>query len=506
MSYLIDKTDLKANRFYRKVKLDIDELLDKFQAQEDLGLDKDIFGDEEGYFLISNKLEDGYRVRFMTLENLIFHKVLKTEYNRGTESMKIKEYSYEVDNIKKIPKRDLDLDEMDDKYVKLDISNIITELIIQYNTQGKKGIKLSEEYTESKVKKTKIKKTEKEKPKEKPKEKEKELTAEELEKKQIIENSTVLRFLMLQFDLNSAREIAHYLITEDYGGSTQHSSALKAFKDYFKVGDLSKRTGDRWNEILANIVLNKYPKEEIENLAYQMIKNEIDTLDEKKQNLIKNASKTVKFEGRTLLDHILLLNRLGKKVYMDTEITEKKLLELTIEQMVLPTKSKSALKQIDKLKENLELLDEKDKAFDEVYDRGADPFDSKGDLEGKELVAAEKRLLNAVYALIKAGLIDPDIKSNKDILEYFADNPYSQKKKYSDFTKFEKFAIEKGLMEKKKKKKLNIKPVRMELKEKGGDITEEEVENLEKIFDYDKKKLQDTFDFKFAPELKGLLT
>jgi len=194
MSYLIDKTDLKANRFYRKVKLDIDELLDKFQAQEDLGLDKDIFGDEEGYFLISNKLEDGYRVRFMTLENLIFHKVLKTEYNRGTESMKIKEYSYEVDNIKKIPKRDLDLDEMDDKYVKLDISNIITELIIQYNTQGKKGIKLSEEYTESKVKKTKIKKTEKEKPKEKPKEKEKELTAEELEKKQIIENSTVLRF------------------------------------------------------------------------------------------------------------------------------------------------------------------------------------------------------------------------------------------------------------------------------------------------------------------------
>jgi len=496
MSYLIDKTDLKAKRFYRKVKLDIDELLDKFQAQEDFGLDKDIFGDEEGYFLVSNKLEDGYRVRFITLENLFIYKVLKKEFNYSTQINNIVENDYELSNITKIPKRDLDLDEMDAKYVKLDIDNIITELIIQYKTGGKKGIGLSKRYTEDKVKTTKIKK---------PKEVVKQISQEELEKKEIIDNTAVFQNLFWKITTNSAKDIASYLIADDFGGSTQHSSALKAFKDYFKVGDLSKKTVDRWNEILANIVLNKYPKEEMEDLVYQMVKNEIESLDEEKQKLIKKYNdNSVFLEDRSLLDNIILLNRLGKKVYRDTEKTEKKLLETIIEQMVSPTKAQ--LKQIDKLKKNLALYQEKDNAYDLVYDRAAYPWDDTEELEGKELVEAEERLLNAVIDLLKAGLEDPDIKTNEDILEYLADNPYSQKKKYSDFTKFEKVAVKRGLKEKKKKKKLKIKPFRMELKETGGDITEEEVANLEKIFDYDKKTLEDTFDFKFAPELKGLLT
>tara|TARA_R110000765_G_scaffold147565_2_gene250109 strand:- start:1419 stop:2933 length:1515 start_codon:yes stop_codon:yes gene_type:complete len=503
MSYLIDKTDLKANRYYRKVKLDIDELLDKFQAQEDLNLDKDIFGDDEGYFLVSNKLEDGYRVRFMTLENLIINKVLETEFNRGTESMKIKEYSYELDNIKKIPKRDLDLDEMDDKYVKLDISNIITELIIQYNTRGKKGIKLSEDYTENKVKTTKIKTPEKEKPKEviKP------ISQEELEKKSIINNSTVFKNLLFTITNGSARDIAQYLTADDYNGNTQHNSALKAFKDYFKVRDLSKATGDKWNKILGDIVLEKYSKEEMEDLVYQMIKNEINSLDEEKQKLIKNSNNSVIFEDRPLLDHILLLNRLGNEVYNITEIDEKKLLGLIIEQMLSPTKPR--LEQINITKNKLELLQEKDNAYKPIYN--VDTLSGEDYLEGKDLIIAQTRLLNAEFTLIKAGLemgFGGDINSNKDILEYFSENPYYEKEgnKYSDFTKFEKFAIEKGLIKKKKKKKLNIKPFRMEIKEKVGDITEEEeVANLEKIFDYDKKKLFEEFDFKFTPELKGLL-
>jgi len=104
---------------------------------------------------------------------------------------------------------------------------------------------------------------------------------------------------------------------------------------------------------------------------------------------------------------------------------------------------------------------------------------------------------------------------NKKKLKEQYDKKYSPSKgkKYVKDNNLE-FKVDKTKKEKEKekekdktksKKKLNLKPFRMELKEKGGDITEEEVENLEKIFDYDKKKLFEEFDFKWNPELKGLL-
>jgi len=142
MSYLVKKNKLKPNRFYRKVKLDIEEVLDKFEAQEDLGIDKDIYGDNEGYFLVAEKGKDNYVVRFLTLEQLLINKVLQSEGNR------INEFMIDINNIKKIPKQEIDLDELDDAYVRLNFPNIKDELIEQFKTNGKKGIKLNKEYLE----------------------------------------------------------------------------------------------------------------------------------------------------------------------------------------------------------------------------------------------------------------------------------------------------------------------------------------------------------------------
>lgn len=170
MSYLIKKNELKANRFYRKKKLDINELVDEFEAQQDLGLDKSIYGDDEGYILVARKAENHYIVRFITLENLLINNVLKVEFSSipsgsGIINVKVDIDIDNLDNIKKINKEKLDLDEMDDTYVKLDITNIINELIEQYKTGGKKGIRLDKIYTEGKVKTTKFKKEPKKEPK-----------------------------------------------------------------------------------------------------------------------------------------------------------------------------------------------------------------------------------------------------------------------------------------------------------------------------------------------------
>jgi len=149
MSYLVKKNKLKPNRFYRKVKLDIEEVLDKFEAQEDLGIDKDIYGDNEGYFLVAEKGKDNYVVRFLTLEQLLINKVLQSEGNR------INEFMIDINNIKKIPKQEIDLDELDDAYVRLNFPNIKDELIEQFKTNGKKGIKLNKEYLEEYAKEEK---------------------------------------------------------------------------------------------------------------------------------------------------------------------------------------------------------------------------------------------------------------------------------------------------------------------------------------------------------------
>ena len=143
MSYLVKKNKLKPNRFYRKVKLDIDEVVDKFEAQENFGINKDIYGDDEGYFLVAEKGEDNYIVRFLTLEQLLINGVLENEGNR------IDEFFTDMSNIKKLPKQEVDLDELDDAYVRLDFVNIKDELIQQFKTNGKKGIKLDKEYLDT---------------------------------------------------------------------------------------------------------------------------------------------------------------------------------------------------------------------------------------------------------------------------------------------------------------------------------------------------------------------
>lgn len=142
MSYLVKKNNLKPNRLYRKEKLDIIEVVDKYEALEDLDINKDIYGDDEGYFLVSEKniLEENYVVRFITLEQLLINKVLESKGN------KIDRLFTNISNLKKLPKQEVDLDELEDTYIRLDFENIKDELIEQFNTDGKKGIKLNKEY------------------------------------------------------------------------------------------------------------------------------------------------------------------------------------------------------------------------------------------------------------------------------------------------------------------------------------------------------------------------
>ena len=163
MSFLVKKNELKSNKYYRKQKLDIDEVLDEEDAKQDLGLNKSIYGDDEGYILVARKAEDHYIVRFITLENLLINKVLNLKFSSAASGSGIINVKEEIDidnldNIKKINKQKLDLDEMSDNYVKLDIIDIINELKLQYESNGKKGIRLNDKYTKSKVKTTKLKK------------------------------------------------------------------------------------------------------------------------------------------------------------------------------------------------------------------------------------------------------------------------------------------------------------------------------------------------------------
>jgi len=147
MSYLIDKTDLKANRYYRKVKLDINEVMDRYEAQEDLGINVDIYGDNEGYFFVSKKQKDNYLVKFINLNYIVNNQIIDIKLSRKEEKIE----SFKVLDIKKLtvlPKEELDFDEMDENYVKLDFNDIVNELIQQANSKGKKGIKLDKEYLE----------------------------------------------------------------------------------------------------------------------------------------------------------------------------------------------------------------------------------------------------------------------------------------------------------------------------------------------------------------------
>lgn len=134
MTTIVKKEDLELKKYYRKLKLDIIEYLDKEEADK-LDLDKPIYGDEEGYFRIVEKQEDGYIVKFMNLENFRRRAVIDGDIdNEDFEILK--------PLVKKIKNQDLDLEDMDNEYAEITLTRIIKELLEQYRSNGKKGIKL----------------------------------------------------------------------------------------------------------------------------------------------------------------------------------------------------------------------------------------------------------------------------------------------------------------------------------------------------------------------------
>lgn len=140
MTTIVKKEDLELKKYYRKIKLDIEEYVDKEEAEK-LDLDKPIYGDEEGYFKVVDKQEDGYIVKFMNLENFRLRAVL--EGNIDNEDFKIRKTF-----AKRIKNQDLDLDDMDNEYAEITLTRIIKELLEQYKSNGKKGIKLQKKKQE----------------------------------------------------------------------------------------------------------------------------------------------------------------------------------------------------------------------------------------------------------------------------------------------------------------------------------------------------------------------
>lgn len=130
------KEDLEIKKYYRKVKLDIYEYVDKEDAEK-LGLDKPIYGDDEGYIKVIDKQEDGYIVKFMNLENFLKRAVIEGNVDTG-------DFTINKTLAKKIKNQELDLDEMDNEYAEITFDRIIEEVLEQYKSNGKKGIQLQE--------------------------------------------------------------------------------------------------------------------------------------------------------------------------------------------------------------------------------------------------------------------------------------------------------------------------------------------------------------------------
>jgi len=144
---VFDKKILTPENFYRKVNLDISELVDEDEALE-LGLDKAIYGDSEGYIYIEEIFnedkkerggpDEGYLVKFLTMEDLVDKLVIQ---NLDTKKVKVK-----FEKLNLIKNRRLELEDMSEAYIRLGFEDVIKELVEQYNSEGKKGIKLKPSY------------------------------------------------------------------------------------------------------------------------------------------------------------------------------------------------------------------------------------------------------------------------------------------------------------------------------------------------------------------------
>jgi len=500
MSYLVDKLELKPNRFYRKVKLDIDEVLDNFQAQEDLGINMDIYGDNEGYFFVAKKDKDNYLVKFINLDLLIGNRVISIDIS--PKGNKIDMFSVEdIQRLDKLPKEELDFDEMDENYVRLNFLDIVREVIEQANSKGKKGIKLDKDYLDKYSKEL-----------------------GESKKKPITLNDTEMDFVgdyetpipdsvFNKIDLDNLRNTFVRLFFDNPKNpqsNIKSNGKIPFFgRDYTAKGYVNAKdprikevfidAGMPFNEQIFSQLLrlmiyekkgtkaNKNPLFAIQIYPNKIVEEFLERIKNTNRfnSISKKLTKYFKNNIKNMYDYGVLFN---SEFNFFEYSTKEKIVE-AINKIIKSNISIDELSAfIEYYKNNVMNFQEADEEFggyggtkyeeDTVFDLV--PPEIK-----KEIVGEGKNFKHSPKGEPVASYFNINTKKLKQ--QYDKKYSASNGKKYMIDNNLE-FKVDKPKKEKAKtegKKKLNVAPYR---------------------FEYDKDKLFEEFDFKFSPELKGLLT
>lgn len=503
MSYLVDKLDLKKNRLYRKVKLDIDEVMDKFEAIEEIGVDMDIYGDNEGYFFVKKKEDDKYLVKFLNLDLLVGNKIITIDIS--PKGNKIDMFSInDIQKLDMISTEELDFDEMDENYVRLDLPDIVRELIEQANSKGKKGIKLDIDYLEKYSKELGEKKT-------------KPITLNDTEIDFIGNYETPIPDSVFnKIDLDKLRkrvEINYFespknpqmRITMKGEIPVPMSRLPQSNPVYYTTGKKDIRMIETFEEagmpenleLLAQLLrimifekkgikkfrtpifaIQVYPNKIVEKFL-EIIKN-----TNRFNSISKKLTKYFKNNIKNLYDYGALFN---SEFNFFEYSTKEKIVE-AINKIIKSNISIDELSAfIEYYKENIMNFQEASEEFGGYGDYDEDKlFDLVPPEIKKEIIGEGK---NNWEIMPKSEFVSSYFNINTKKLKEQYDKKYSASngKKYMIDNNLE-FKVDKPKKDKDKtegKKKLNIAPYR---------------------FEYDKDKLFEEFDFKFAPELKGLLT
>lgn len=499
MSYLVDKLDLKKNRLYRKVKLDIDEVLDKFEAIEEIGVDMDIYGDNEGYFFVKKKEDDKYLVKFLNLDLLVGNKIITIDISPKGNKIDM----FNINDIQKldmISTEELDFDEMEENYVRLDLPDIVRELIAQANSKGKKGIKLDIDYLEKYSKELGEKKT-------------KPITLNDTEIDFIGNYETPIPDSVFnKIDLDKLRNTFVRLFFDNPKNpqsNIKSNGKIPFFgRDYTAKGYVNAKdprikevfidAGMPFNEQIFSQLLrlmiyekkgtkaNKNPTFAIQIYPNKIVEQFLERI--KNTNRFNSISKKLTKYFKNNIKNLYDFSALFNSEFNFFEYSTKEKIVEAINKIIKSNISIDELSAfIEYYKENIMNFQEASEEFGGYGDYDEDTYFSFVPPEIRKKIMGEGN--RNWKTMSKDEPVASYFNINTKKLKQQYDKKYSASngKKYMIDNNLE-FKVDKPKKEKDKtegKKKLNIAPYR---------------------FEYDKDKLFEEFDFKFAPELKGLLT
>lgn len=499
MSYLVDKLDLKKNRLYRKVKLDIDEVLDKFEAIEEIGVDMDIYGDNEGYFFVKKKEDDKYLVKFLNLDLLVGNKIITIDISPKGNKIDM----FNINDIQKldmISTEELDFDEMEENYVRLDLPDIVRELIAQANSKGKKGIKLDIDYLEKYSKELGEKKT-------------KPITLNDTEIDFIGDYETPIPDSVFnKIDLDKLRNTFVRLFFDNPKNpqsNIKSNGKIPFFgRDYTAKGYVNAKdprikevfidAGMPFNEQIFSQLLrlmiyekkgtkaNKNPIFAIQIYPNKIVEQFLERI--KNTNRFNSISKKLTKYFKNNIKNLYDFSALFNSEFNFFEYSTKEKIVEAINKIIKSNISIDELSAfIEYYKENIMNFQEASEEFGGYGDYDEDTYFSFVPPEIRKKIMGEGK--RNWKTMSKDEPVASYFNINTKKLKEQYDKKYSASngKKYMIDNNLE-FKVDKPKKEKDKtegKKKLNIAPYR---------------------FEYDKDKLFEEFDFKFAPELKGLLT